>query len=519
MGLWLSGECKNMIKVPLIHYLIAFCLLFTFSSCAYADLDRLSLIKARGKVIIGVKNDYQPWAYIDINNQLAGFEIDLAQLIAKKLGVELQLAVVNSSNRIAKLLNGEIDIILATMGDTSARREQVGIIDPGYFASGVNFLTARKDIKQWENLYGRSICLIKDAFYNRELIQRFLFDPVEFKGRDEVLQAMRNGVCDGWLYDDTALIRILDDAHYKTYRLAFDSIMIAPWAIAVKPEERLLPLGKTLQSLLIDWHRQGTLILYEKQHGLPGSKYLLTLQERWNSDQCADPDEDGRYPYLCQGHYYPLTGKQNSHLIFGLDIPMVYDSYSRQQLLKAVGITVALSFFSILGSLTFGFMLAFILVKSPRWLVVPFWLVVYLFRMIPPILNLYIVYFGIGGIIASQFGITLDAFLVATLILSLYAGTSNAVMLRHAYQRCGEYKLTIIRSYQNLMSNSVNIVKASGIASTIALAEIISVTKSIVVEFGQSMLMMTCLLVFYYLLVSCVIFLLNRTRSWVVKWK
>ncbi|BCE02115.1 ABC transporter permease subunit [Marinicellulosiphila megalodicopiae] len=490
-------------------------IIFLFTSLnSYSNIDRYERIQSRGEVIIGVKNDYHPWSYVDINNQLIGYEPDLAKLIAEHLNVQLKLVMVNSSNRQAKLLDGEIDIILATMGDSENRRDQMGMITPGYYSSGVNILT--NSITQWDQLYGQKICLTKDAFYNVDLIKRFNFSPLQFSDNLKSLQSLINSQCDGWIYDDTALIRILKEKPELNLTMPLNTIMVTPWVLAVRPEERTQRLGIELQNLIINWHQKNTLIELEKKWGLPETSFLKKMAIKWNSNDCI-LDQTGRHQYYCQGHDQPITQASNDNILFlGLNFPPLYDQFSQQQLIQGTLITFLLSISAILGSLLIGLLFSLLLLKSPkpiRWLVAG---LTYIFRMTPPILNLYIVFFGIGGILASNFGISLNALWVAIIILSLYAGTSNAVMLQQAFD--GNIKTTIVKAYDNLVSNSVNIVKASGIASTIAVAEIISVTKSIIVELGQGLLMMTFLLVFYYVLVSIIIFLLNQTKSWVAKW-
>ena len=76
----------------------------------------------------------------------------------------------------------------------------------------------------------------------------------------------------------------------------------------------------------------------------------------------------------------------------------------------------------------------------------------------------------------------------------------------------------IERSYEGLVSTSVNIVKAAGLASTIALPETISVVNSIIAEGGDASTMMNLLLVFYFVFVLAVLGLLRAARGMVMRW-
>src|SRR5450755_4232934 len=113
----------------------------------------LDKIKQRGVVVVGTKADYKPFGFRDTSGAIVGFEPDLARDVAGRLGVRLELEPVVSSNRIQFLQQGKIDLMLATMNVTPERRQTVGIIDPSYYASGVNVLAIRRaSLKTWEAL-------------------------------------------------------------------------------------------------------------------------------------------------------------------------------------------------------------------------------------------------------------------------------------------------------------------------------------------------------------------------------
>src|SRR3954463_6434107 len=86
-----------------------------------AAQDTLAKIKQRGTVVVGVKNDYKPWGFLDPSGKIVGMEIDLVDEIASKLGVKAELIPVTAANRMEFLNQGRIDLVIATMGDTEAR--------------------------------------------------------------------------------------------------------------------------------------------------------------------------------------------------------------------------------------------------------------------------------------------------------------------------------------------------------------------------------------------------------------
>ena len=114
--------------------------------------DVVDDIKARGKLIVGVKADYKPYGFRDTSGKIVGIEPELAQDVADTLGVKLELVPVVASNRMEFLKQGKIDLMIATMTDRPDRARMVFILQPNYYSSGTNVLATKKaGLKDWEN--------------------------------------------------------------------------------------------------------------------------------------------------------------------------------------------------------------------------------------------------------------------------------------------------------------------------------------------------------------------------------
>jgi len=87
-------------------------------------------IKARGKLMVGVLTDYPPFGGTDAQQQPAGYDADVAKLMAKSLGVTLELVPVTGPNRIPYLLTNKVDVLIATFGITAERSKQVLFSNP-----------------------------------------------------------------------------------------------------------------------------------------------------------------------------------------------------------------------------------------------------------------------------------------------------------------------------------------------------------------------------------------------------
>jgi polar amino acid transport system substrate-binding protein len=255
---------------------------FAFAVAGPLAAQTLDKIKQRGVLVVGTKADYKPFGFRDPSGAIIGFEPDMAKDVADKLGVKLELEPVVSSNRMQFLQQGKTDLMIATMNDKPDRRQIVGIVEPLYYASGVNVLANKKaGLKTWEQLKGQKVCAIQGAWYNKPVAERYGADIVAFKGQTEAETALLQGNCIGWVYDDTAFAERLADPKWAGFEMTLDTILEEPWGLAVKLEERDGPWGKFMAQLVEDWHKSGRLIELEKKWSIPPSAFLKAMHEKY----------------------------------------------------------------------------------------------------------------------------------------------------------------------------------------------------------------------------------------------
>ena len=252
-------------------------------AAAPAAAQTLEKIKQRGVLVVGSKADYKPFGFRDPSGAIVGFEPDIAKYVADKLGVKLELEPVVSSNRMQFLQQGKIDLMIATMNDKPDRRQLVGIIEPLYYASGVNVLANKKaNLKTWEQLKDQKVCGIQGAWYNKPVAEKYGADFVAFKGQTEAEVALQQGNCVGWVYDDTAFAERLADPKWAGFEMTLPTIMEEPWGLAVALPERDGAWGKFMAATLEEMHRNGKMIELEKKWNIPASAFLKKMNEQYS---------------------------------------------------------------------------------------------------------------------------------------------------------------------------------------------------------------------------------------------
>jgi polar amino acid transport system substrate-binding protein len=259
----------------------AFAVAFAMTTVAKADV--LDDVKKRGTLVVGVKADYKPFGFRDPSGKIIGVEPDLAGDVAKKLGVKLELVPVVSANRMEFLNQGKIDLMIATMSDTPARRKIVQVIEPLYYADFVNVLLKKGlGLKDWDSLKGKKVCATTGAWYNKPVSEKYGPELVAFDGSEKPLLSLKSGDCIGYLYDQTFIVgKLLDNDWKAGYEMTLPGIMEAPWAIAVKMGES--GMQKMMHDMTIEWMKSGRIVELEKKWGVPPTEYAKRMHDKYKA--------------------------------------------------------------------------------------------------------------------------------------------------------------------------------------------------------------------------------------------
>ncbi|NCD07818.1 MAG: transporter substrate-binding domain-containing protein [Negativicutes bacterium] len=120
--------------------------------------SRIDEIKKNGKLVLATGN-YRPFEYHDEKtNKLVGYDIDLTEAIAKKIGVPLEVKEMQFTSLIPTLQNGQADIVIAAMYITDQRKEVVDFANP-YMDTGMVLVVKgdNNEIKSLKDLDGKVI--------------------------------------------------------------------------------------------------------------------------------------------------------------------------------------------------------------------------------------------------------------------------------------------------------------------------------------------------------------------------
>ena len=122
-----------------------------------ATAQTVDEILSRGSINIGVLVDLPPYGILNDKQEPDGYDIDVAKLLGKYMGVKINLVQLTSPNRIPFLLTNKVDLIVATFGVTPERAKQVLFSIPYSAIENVVFAPKDKKITSLEDLKGLKV--------------------------------------------------------------------------------------------------------------------------------------------------------------------------------------------------------------------------------------------------------------------------------------------------------------------------------------------------------------------------
>lgn len=513
-----------MSATSLLRWLAALCLATVMASAGAEPAGgALERVRAQGHVTIGVKIDFPPFGMLDSAGQPMGFEVDLARRLARELGVEARLVAVTTENRFQRLEQGAVDLIIATAADTRERRELATVVEPNYYGGGATvFLRPGVFYQDWQALRGVELCALQSSYFNKPVVQRYLVRLQMYRSVRDALLALRDGRCTGFLYTDVAIQQYLKDPDWTGYTADLPSVLIIPWAISVGRGEAGGGLARAVGDIVAGWHRDGTLIELEAAWAIPPSRFLQEAHELWNRRTAdgawlCERGADGQWPAACRNAAFvtsaDVEGLQGLGLwvreALGLDFSFIYDPFDRERYLWGVLWTLLLCALTIVGSLAFAFLGATVIAARVPVLSAVISAFGNFGRMTPVLLQMYLVFFGLGGWLWNHFGFSLPPVLVAVVCLALYHGSIIAFAFldaaEHIHEVHPQFRFTpahfpelLAEAAVGVRNTLTNLVKATSIASAIAVPELLSATIAIIADRGNVFLMMNALLVAFY---------------------
>jgi polar amino acid transport system substrate-binding protein len=131
--------------------------------------DALDDIMKSGTLKVAVPQDFPPFGSVTPDLKPVGYDIDVANLIGKKLGVKVELVPVTSANRIPYLQTKKVDLVISSLGKNPDREKVIDFSDAyAPFFNGV-FGAADVKVSKVEDLAGMTVGVTRGSVEDLEL--------------------------------------------------------------------------------------------------------------------------------------------------------------------------------------------------------------------------------------------------------------------------------------------------------------------------------------------------------------
>ncbi len=238
------------------------------TGCAKKQEKDLFLeIKERGKIIAGVRYDARPFGFIDEDEKVKGFDIDLCREIAYRILGDrdaIEFRQVTSSNRIFAITSGSVDFVAATMSITRKRQQIINFSNPYYIAGQAVMVPKNSAVNTINDLAGKKIIVSLGSTSEKNI--RKMFPTAEilgFRTYTDAFSALRTGRGDALTTDDTIIYGFLSEN--PDYKMLRERLTREPYGFGFKKDVKTLVLRDTINMALKELAQDGTIAKLEQK--------------------------------------------------------------------------------------------------------------------------------------------------------------------------------------------------------------------------------------------------------------
>jgi polar amino acid transport system substrate-binding protein len=199
-------------------------------------------IRQRRRWQIGVKCDFPPFGYINRQNRIAGYDVDVARRFAELAfgrRNRVSLTCVTTPSRIPVLQQQRVDIIISTLTWTSAREEVIDYSYPYYNATGRLLVPNNRPISRLADLNNRNVVTTRGSIYDRWTRNCFPRANVIVTDSPVIaVEQLRQGRADVFMFDDTFLLGVA--ANDGNLRMTQHKFLNIPYGIGIRKGETAL---------------------------------------------------------------------------------------------------------------------------------------------------------------------------------------------------------------------------------------------------------------------------------------
>lgn len=207
-----------------------------------SDDDSLQKILDSGKFVLGLDATFKPMGYTNENDEIVGFDIDVAEEVCARLGVELVKQGINWDTKEQDLNAGRIDCIWNGMSVSPSRQEEMNLSEP-YMSNAMVFVVpASSDAATMDDLSDKVIGVQNGSTAEEILMASDIASTITEQAMAtniEALQQMELGLVDA-VFLDSVVANYEITSSGKDYRVLPDGLEEEEYAIGFRKNDQAL---------------------------------------------------------------------------------------------------------------------------------------------------------------------------------------------------------------------------------------------------------------------------------------
>ncbi|MBD5133694.1 MAG: transporter substrate-binding domain-containing protein [Clostridiales bacterium] len=233
--------------------------LSALAGCSQNKNDLLSQIKDKGEITVAMEGTWAPWGYHDENNDLVGYDVEVAQNIADKLGVKVNFVEGTWDACLAGLEGGRYDIMVNGVDVDESRKEKYDFSTP--YAYNRTVVITRADdgsIQAMEDLDGKTTANTLQSTYEAVgLKYGATVTPVD--DFIQTIELLTSGRIDATLNAEVSYYDYMAQHPDAPVKIACIDSEVTQVAIPMRKGEETASLREAIDKALAEMAQDGTL--------------------------------------------------------------------------------------------------------------------------------------------------------------------------------------------------------------------------------------------------------------------
>ena len=255
----------------MLRKLLSLFILLAIAAAMPAGARTLDEIIKDGTIRIGVNPNFPPMSSFGMTNQLEGFDIDVANVIAESLGVDADFITTETAQRVPFLISNRIDIALGAMTRTPERAKLISYTVPLHSEAMGVITTDKIAVSTWQELNSEDITLVNmRGNLSVTILKERLPKPrvLLVDGNADTIRAIAQGRADALVENVDFFLKFTENYRNVNWHVLDDPIFVAYCGIGVSKGNN--ELREFLNILLYDLHSSGYVNeTWQKWYGTP----------------------------------------------------------------------------------------------------------------------------------------------------------------------------------------------------------------------------------------------------------